>query len=147
MSAPDLTKSPPRSARTRLGGYVLIPRMLDKGRATLAGTNGEYHFACPLDQQALEFAGIAPEALKAELAAGNGDGEILAWIRANQSHKRTAMEIATWSAFQDQRAPSDPGTREFFNGLHIAAGPDRDDIVTWSDVLDLDDYVSFGGKA
>ncbi len=42
---PDLTQRPPRSPRVRLGGYVILPRMLDKGRAALAGKLGEYHFA------------------------------------------------------------------------------------------------------
>jgi hypothetical protein len=37
-NAPDLTKRPPRSPRVRLGGLALLPRMLDKGRATVAGT-------------------------------------------------------------------------------------------------------------
>ena len=37
----DLTQRPPRSTRCRLGGYALLPRMLDKGRATIAGKNGE----------------------------------------------------------------------------------------------------------
>ena len=60
-NAPDLTQRPPRSPRVRLGGYVLLPRMLDKGRATLAGTNGPYIYACPLDQRFLNFAGIDPE--------------------------------------------------------------------------------------
>src|SRR6202044_3130060 len=45
LHTPDLTKFPPRSGRVRLGGYVILPRCLDKGRATLAGKNGEYHFA------------------------------------------------------------------------------------------------------
>src|SRR5437870_422294 len=43
----DLTQRPPRSVRTRLGGYALLPRMLDKCRAELAGTQGEFRFACP----------------------------------------------------------------------------------------------------
>jgi Domain of unknown function (DUF5069) len=73
LAAPDLTQRPPRSPRQRLGGYALLPRMLDKGRATLAGTNGEYHYACPNDQRFLEFAGVDPEALKAELATGKGE--------------------------------------------------------------------------
>src|ERR1043165_10132388 len=67
INAPDLTKRPPRSPRSRLGGYALLPRMLDKGRATAAGMNGEYHFNCPLDQHILNFAGIDPEALLTEL--------------------------------------------------------------------------------
>ena len=51
LDSPDLTVFPPRSDRVRLGGYVILPRMLDKGRATLAGKNGEYHYACPVDER------------------------------------------------------------------------------------------------
>ena len=147
IPAPDLTKQPPRSPRVRLGGYATLPRMLDKGRATLASKNGEYHYACPLDQRLLEFLGIDPEALKQELAKGKGDGEILEWIEANAKHKRSPVEIAAWSAFAEQRTPADTESRAYFNDLHAKAAPKREDIVTWFDLLDLDDYVSFGGKA
>ena len=41
----DLTQRPPRSPRVRLGGYVLLPRIIDKARASLAGKLGDYHFA------------------------------------------------------------------------------------------------------
>lgn len=147
IQAPDLTKQPPRSPRVRLGGYAILPRCLDKGRATIIGKNGEYHFACPLDQRFLEFAGIDPEALKQELAAGKGDGEILEWIQANAKHKRTEPEIAAWSCWQEHRAPSEVEGREYFHGIHSKIAPKREDISTWADLLDLDDYVSFGGKA
>jgi hypothetical protein len=142
----DLTQRPPRSTRTRLGGYVLLPRMLDKCRAEIAGKNGEFHFNCPLDQRILEFLGIDAEPLKAEVAKGKGDGEIFAWIEANQRNKHTPAEIAAWSDEQGKREP-DADSLEFFNGMRRAAGPHRTDIKTWSDLLDLDDYVTFGGKA
>ena len=146
LNAPDLTKQPPRSARVRLGGYVVLPRCLDKGRATIADKNGEYHYACPLDQRFLEFAGVDPAALKKQLAAGKGDNEVLAWINTNAKHKRTDSEIAAWSAQQEQRVPTDPESREFFNDLHTKVAPKREDIATWFDLLDVDDYASFGGK-
>lgn len=145
LHTPDLTQFPPRSARTRLGGYVILPRMLDKGRATLTGKNGEYHYACPLDQRFLEFTGIDPEALKTQLT--KGDGEVLEWIEANAKLKRSPVEIAAWSNFNEQRAPLDVDSREFFHGIHKQVGPKREDIATWFDVLDLDDYVTFGGRA
>jgi hypothetical protein len=147
IQAPDLTKQAPRSARVRLGGYALLPRMLDKGRATIIGKNGEYHYNCPLDQRFVNFSGIDPEALKKELETGKGDGEILEWIQANAKHKRTESEIAAWSCYQDHRAPDNTEGREYFNNIHKQAGPNREDILSWSDLLDLDDYVSFGGKA
>jgi hypothetical protein len=145
LHTPDLTKFPPRSPRVRLGGYVILPRMLDKGRATLAGKNGEYHYACPLDQRFLEFAGIDPGALKGELT--RSDTELLAWIEKHSKVKRSPGEIAAWSAFMEQRAPADVESREFFNGIHKSVAPKREDITTWFDVLDLDDFASFGGKA
>src|SRR5947208_15967476 len=90
----DLTQRPPRSPRVRLGGYAILPRMLDKGRATIAGKNGEYHYACPLDQRFLDFTGIDPEPLKAQLAAGKGDGEILEWLQSNFKNKDTEAQLA-----------------------------------------------------
>lgn len=147
LNAPDLTKQAPRSPRVRLGGYVILPRMLYKGRALLAGKNGEYNYACPLDQRFLEFAGIDPEALKKQTATGKGDGKILAWVTKNAKPARTASEIAAWSLHQEQRSPGDVGSREYFHGLHTKVAPLREDIVSWFDLLDLDDYVSFGGKA
>jgi hypothetical protein len=147
LSNPDLTQFPPRSARVRLGGYAILPRCIDKGRATLAGKNGEYHYACPLDHRFLDFVGIDPEALKKELAAGKSDGEILEWVEKNARFRRSPVEIAAWSAFAEQRAPGDTETREYLNGMQAKVGPKREDIFTFFDVLDLDDYVSFGGKA
>jgi hypothetical protein len=144
--APDLTQHPPRSARVRLGGYAILPRVLDKGRAINAGKNGEYKYACPLDQRFLDFAGIDPEALKKQLGAGKSDGEILEWITANAANKPSALEIAAWTSLQEQRVPTDPESRDYFNDLHTGIGPKREDIGTWFDLLDLDDYVTFGGK-
>ena len=146
VDAPDLTKQPPRSPRVRLGGHVILPRLLDKGRATLTGRNGEYIYACPLDQRWLEFTGIDAETLKNQLATGKGDGEILEWIQANAKFKRTDVEIAAWSALAEARVPGDPESREYFNKLHAKCAPKREDIATWFDLLDVDDYASFGGK-
>jgi hypothetical protein len=143
----DLTKRPPRSARVRLGGFIILPRMLDKGRALIAGKQGEYNYACPLDERFLEFAGIDPEALKKQLAAGKGDGEILEWVQKNAKNKRTDAEIAAWSELGERRVPDNVESRTYFNDLHKQSAPKREDIATWFELLDVDDYVSFGGKA
>ena len=148
INAPDLTQRPPRSPRCRLGGYAGLPRMLDKGRATIVGNNGEYHFDCPLDQRILGFLGIDAQALKAQLAAGKGDGEILQWINANAKYKHSEWEIEQWSAFLEKRGPtSDAETLAHFVEAVSKLTKTREDIHSWVDVLDLDDYVSFGGKA
>jgi hypothetical protein len=143
----DLTKRPPRSPRVRLGGYVLLPRMLDKGRAEIAGLNGEYHYNCPLDQRFVNFVGIDPVALREQLAAGKGDGEILVWVDETAQHKRTPWEIEQWSDYMQRRGPdSDTETRQHFGEMLEKLSRTREDITTWADLLDLDDYVSFGGR-
>jgi hypothetical protein len=147
IHAPDLTQRPPRSPRATLGGYAILPRCLDKGRAALAGKNGEYHFACPLDQRFFEFVGIKAADLKRQLALGKGDGEILEWVTAHSRNKREPWEIAQWTALQNQRGPADLESREYFNAMLAKLSKEREDILSWSDLLDLDDYVSFGGKA
>lgn len=147
LQAPDLTQRPPRSARVRLGGYAILPRMLDKGRATLAGKNGDYHYDCPLDQRFLTFAGIDAGQLKEQLALGKGDGEILDWITENAANKPADWQIAQWTAWIEQRGPGDVGTKEFFSGELAKLSKTREDILAWADLLDLDDYVSYGGKA
>ena len=145
-NAPDLTQRAPRSPRVRLGGYVILPRALDKGRALIAGKVGEYHYNCPMDQRFLEFAGVNADALKKQLAAGKGDAEILDWIQKTGKGKHSEAEVHAWSAYQEQRAPADTESREFFHGIHAKIAPKREDIATWFDLLDLDDFATFGGK-
>jgi hypothetical protein len=148
IPAPDLTQRAPRSVRVRLGGYALLPRMLDKGRAELIGKNGEYHYNCPLDQHILKFLGVDAEELKAELAKGRTDSQILEWVTANGTNKRTPWEVEQWSAHMENRAPtSDEETRAYFAGVLGKITKTREDILTWADLLDLDDHVSFGGTA
>jgi len=147
ISAPDLTQRPPRSPRVRLGGFVILPRMLDKGRATIAKKHGEYHYNCPLDQMFLNFVGIDVKKLTKELAKGKGDGEILEWIEKNAKHHRCPGTIHVWSKLMEERVPTNPDMREYFNENHKKVAPKREDIGTWFDWLDVDDHVTFGGKA
>src|SRR5450755_242053 len=113
--APNLAQRPPRSPRVRLGGYVMLARILDKGRADIAGTAGEYKYNNPMDHHFFRFTGITAEALKAELEKGKGDGEIVAWVEENASNKRTPWEIQQWSAWLNYfSATAATETLEFF---------------------------------
>jgi hypothetical protein len=147
-SAPDLTQRPPRSPRVRLGGFVLVARIVDKGRAELAGTAGEYKYNNPIDRHWFRFTGVTPEALKAALSEGKGDGEILDWIDENAQSKPKPWEIQQWNAYHNERGPDgDVETLEFFAERVGPLSKTREDVRTWFDYLDLDDHVTFGGKA
>ena len=149
VSAPDLTQRAPRSPRLRLGGYVLLPRILDKVRALNADTAGEYQYGAKrMDRHFLNFTGIEPDAFQAAVRLAEGDGEMLAWVEANARTRRQPWEIAAWSAWLEARAAdSDADTLADFADAVGAFTTTREDIKTWFDLLDLDDHVTFGGKA
>jgi hypothetical protein len=94
--AKDLSRDFPRSPRETLAGYVIAGRTLDKCRATLVGTNGEYHFDCPLDNIFFGFAGIVSEEFKAFVATGASDEEVAKWIE-EKAKKRPRIEIIKWN--------------------------------------------------
>ncbi|HEY3757701.1 MAG TPA: DUF5069 domain-containing protein [Opitutaceae bacterium] len=144
LSAPDLTRHPPRSPRTKLGGYVQLPRLLDKARATVSGKNGDFHYDCPIDKRFFDFTGLKADAFLEQVKAGKSDSEILAYVQSNT--KRQPFEIAAWSTWFDQLTPGDPDTRAFINEVHKKNAAGRGDIVTWFDWLELDDFVTYGGK-
>ena len=144
----DLTQRPPRSFRVRLGNYVVLARMLDKGRATLAGKNGEYVYNSPTDQHLVKFLGFDPDALLKKLATGKGDGEILEWVRAHSKTPRSPWEIEAWSSYMEKRGlVDDAETLVFFAEYLGKLSKTREDIKTMFEFGELDDYVSFGGKA
>jgi hypothetical protein len=145
-AAPDLTRHPPRSPRTRLGGFVHLPRLIDKARATVSGKNGDFHYDCPMDQRFFAFTGVKASEFMRQVKAGKGDGELLSWVMTHLRPSRTEAEIVAWSFWYEQRVPSAVEGRGFFNEVQKKNAPNRDDIGTWFDWLDLDDYVTFGGK-
>jgi hypothetical protein len=146
--SPDLTQRPPRSPRITLGGYVLLPRVLDKCRAVVAGKNGEFRYGAQrMDRHFLNFTGIDEAALQAEVATGKSDSEMLAWVQANAQTPREPWEIAQWSNYHLHRTPdSDAETLQDFAAAVAKLSTAREDIRTWFDLLDLDDHVTFGGR-
>jgi Domain of unknown function (DUF5069) len=140
LLAKDLTKEFPRSPRETLGGYVLAARCIDKCRAVLNGTQGEYHYACPLDQRFLQFAGINPEELKAHVATGATDDEIGQWITGH-AKKRSRAEIVQWNNRERDLRLSDlpPETQEFMEDYIQKYVPRNRPVYHWFDVFDLEE--------
>src|SRR3954468_7946561 len=95
--APDLRKQPPRSPHEKLGGYVIAARSLDKCRAFLIGTNGEYNFQpCGLSSFLWEFTGISADQYKDFVATGASDDEVGNWLKSTSKLKE-AMRVIRWN--------------------------------------------------
>ena len=145
--APNLSQHPPRSPRIRLGGYVVLPRILDKARAHLAGQTGEYKWNNPLDQRLFTFLGIKAEDFLAAVKTGKSDSEMLEWVNTNSQPQHQAWEVAAWSQWLENLAPGDAKRHTMFAENITQFCPQRDDIRSLFDRLDMDDYVTFSGAA
>ena len=81
MEALDLTKAPPRRPRERLDGLALLPRTIDKLRATLpGGSPGEYRIE-GRSGRLLGWLGVDEDAMRAAVAAAQNEEEVAAWLR------------------------------------------------------------------
>ena len=145
MNTTDLTQRPPRSPRVRLGGYVMLARVIDKARASLFGKAGDYKYGNPMDQHFLAFTGIAQDALLAEVKNGVGDWALLVWVNENATPKRAPHEVRAWSAWLETMPVGEAEDLEWFAAQAKRINPARADLQTVMDYLDADDHVSFGG--
>jgi hypothetical protein len=111
------------------------------------GKNGEYNYNSPTDQHLVRFLGLDLEALLKELAKGKADGEILEWEGECQDPARAVRNRSLVGLYGKARTGYDAETLSGFAEYVGHHSKTREDIKTWFDALDLDDYVSFGGKA
>jgi hypothetical protein len=135
----DLTTSYPSSVREKLLGIVQLKRTIDKGKAAVAGTLGEYLYDCPMDKHLFAWLGMDGNDLLAAIRDARDDEAILTFVRPYVNAK-TDDEIAAFNVAWLEHGPEAGTPAEgYFNGLRAAVAPDRTDVTTWADLLDLDE--------
>jgi len=138
----DLNKQAPNSPRKRLAGFAIASRTIDKCHASVAGTLGQYHYDCPLDNRLFTFKGITAEQFRSAVQASKDYEEMGIWLHANGTLK-TADEIKAWS--DEMEASSliqDPNQRDYFieNCHRLGLNPQTNSTFDW---LEADDRSSF----
>lgn len=123
--------------REKLAGYVHLARMIDKCRAVLGGTQGEYIYPCPIDRRLLEFAGLeADQFLQA--VQGHTDEAVVSWfLTTGTPHPHP--EIEDWNNGMLTRGPDTEEKWAYFRRCLEAVDPNRTDITSWADLLDLEE--------
>jgi hypothetical protein len=117
MIALDLRIRPPRAPREELDGLVLMPRTIDKIRATLPGGNlGPYHIVPGLSQMLLSIIGVELSALRAAVALAKHDGEVAAWLRAHADTSQYQRANAVLTDFRHEAIA--PEHRAHFESLY-----------------------------
>jgi len=138
--APDLSQKFPRSPREMLGGFVVAARTLDKCRADIAGTLGEYHYDCPLDNYFFDFTEIGSGAFRDFAATGATDEAMAQWIREN-ARKMDDSERIAWNNKMRSLRPCDLPMKlqAFLEGYIPEYVPKHKPVYVWFDVYDLEE--------
>jgi hypothetical protein len=121
-----------------MDGYVHLARMIDKCRAVLAGTEGEYIYPCPMDDRLMEFAGITADQFTASVKANPSDQAVADWFTQTVKTHPPA-ELEAWNRMMLTRGPSTPKKRAYFNKLRNQIDPSRTDLTAWADLQDLEE--------
>jgi Domain of unknown function (DUF5069) len=124
--------------RVKMEGYVHLARMIDKCRAVLAKTEGEYIYPCPMDERLMEFAGITADQFTSTVRADPSDDAVGKWFtQAAKAH--TPAELETWNRMMLTRGPSTPASMVRFKKYLNAVDPARTDLTAWADLQDLEE--------
>ncbi len=124
IPAKDLSTEAPRSPYDRLGGYDILARAIDKCRADLAGTIGEYHTNCPLDRHLFDWKGTDYDTFRALVASGADDEAVAKFVNETGTPK-SAEEISEWNEKEEGLMPyNNPEGRDWFVGVCEPLGID-----------------------
>jgi hypothetical protein len=108
MAAPQPV--PLRSPRESLGGYILLPRLIDKVRLLAKGQLPQAYVVnvlgadYTLHGRFLKFTGLDAEALRRVIVSSRIDGEVLAWVQ-DHAKPATALEQQAWAEQIDRYRP------------------------------------------
>ncbi|MFZ0364211.1 MAG: DUF5069 domain-containing protein, partial [Candidatus Cybelea sp.] len=133
----DLTKTTPRSSSEMMLGIVQLARATDKAKAVTHGTIGEYKYDCPMDQSLFEYLGMDPKAFLEVVNNAKSDYEIEAYAKTFVARKDPRNIEAFNKKFLSAVPTGESLTH--FEELRSKIAPSRTDVVSWSDLLDLEE--------
>jgi len=130
----------PRSPYDKLGGYVHLPRLIDKAKLHLKGLLDGYNYkTVGFDKHLLTFLKLNGDAFEEVVNRLEDDAAILKWVQENCA-KHTADEIEHWNQAMISRHPDTAAKRARFNYfLKQVGGSARKDIRTYFDLIEFEE--------
>jgi len=135
-----MQKVHPRSPYEKLGGYVHLPRLIDKARLHRKGLlNGYNYKTVGFDKHLLAFLKTDGDAFEEAVNRLDDDAAVLDWVQCN-SAKHSPNEIEQWNEAMISRHPDTAAKRARFNHfLKEGGGEGRKDIRTYFDLIEFDE--------
>ncbi len=130
----------PRSPYDRLGGYVHLPRLIDKARLHRQGLLDGYNYkTVGFDKHLLAFLKLDGDAFEEAANRLDDDNSMIAWVGQN-GLAHTPEEIEEWNQAMILRHPDTAVKRaRFAHFLKEAGGEKRKDIQTYFDLIEFDE--------
>lgn len=137
----DLREHPPRSARARLGGLFFLARTIDKMRAKIQDTLGEYKIGPGISVYLFEWLGITEAEFEATVRAAKTDEDVVNWLLAHSDssqfesiNARLEMRSIRDAAHFQEVLPRYPVLRE------------HPEMRNWFEIFEVDDRWIFDPK-
>ena len=131
----------PRSGRdTSVGGVAFLARTIDKTRAHLAGTAGEYVALRGLSSRVFDLFGVTPEQFEEAVRGNPSDEGVLRWLQEHGTKRPTQEDIERHTQAVLAAGPqNDEGRARFRANLEKLGFGDRTDVTTHVDAEDLEE--------
>lgn len=120
-------------------GIVQMARITDKAKAAVAGTLGEYDYACGMDKGVFEFLELDPTGYLEVVGRATSDDEIEAYLQDFIARKTVADIEAFNERFINYRPREGSDAMARFIETRDQVAPGREDIRTPSDLLDFEE--------
>ena len=130
----------PRSPYQKLGGYVHLPRLIDKARLHRKGLLDGYNYkTVGFDKHLLAFLKVDGDAFEEIANQFDDDEAILGWVTKNGA-RNSAEAIEQWNHAMTSRHPDTAAKKaRFLHFLKEAGGAGRKDIRTYFDLIEFDE--------
>jgi Domain of unknown function (DUF5069) len=130
----------PRSPYEKLGGYVHLPRLIDKARLHRKGLlNGYNYKTVGFDKHFLAFLNLDGDAFEEIANKLDTDGAILKWVQEN-GVRHSPEAIEQWNQAMISRHPDTAAKKaRFLHFLKEVGGEGRKDIRTYFDLIEFDE--------
>jgi hypothetical protein len=134
----DLTRGVPRSPNDRLLGIPMLPRTIDKARAALAGTLGEYNYGSTsgFDTSLLGFLGLTPEEFLEGVRSSPDDAAMVRWLQ-NRVSDLTPERIDAFARVFTNDGDDDADRARFAERRAKLPPAVQPKVKGWTDLLDV----------
>jgi len=130
----------PRSPYLTLGGYIHLPRLIDKARLLRQGSLHGYNYkTLGFDKHLLSFLGIDGDEFEDAANHLESDQAILDWVHSH-GVQHSESEIAAWNQRQTEKRPDNPEKLARFRRiLREVGGSPESDVETYFDLIEFEE--------